>query len=269
MQNNWKWKSRIFCNSKKMEVNRKKSYLVWFRQHSIFWITTLIWLLKRRTNCGNWWWKRPQYTVPRMMHWQWRFTRIYPSKHGSIGKQYHKNQKNEAPSLDYCPLSWYNTRNYSWEGAFSMPEQRKKTPCGIGLMAHVRASRRAPHLKASSPVQKPGIFHALRQWNYFYGQKYHHMLWFRKAGNRSIWWLIFNIWLCSHFQRRERGSHRQKHFCRLQRRITQCRVNLSPNNHSLRRSQVHIIDDRPVEDSTTKHYRPERKKHHGQSMSGM
>ena len=32
---------------------------------------------------------------------------------------------------------------------------------------------------------------------------------------------------------------------------------------------TNIIDDRPVEDSTTKHYRPERKKHHGQSMSGM
>ena len=30
-----------------------------------------------------------------------------------------------------------------------------------------------------------------------------------------------------------------------------------------------IIDDRPVEDCTTKHYRPERKKHHGQSMGGM
>ena len=32
---------------------------------------------------------------------------------------------------------------------------------------------------------------------------------------------------------------------------------------------TNIIDHRPVEDSTTKHYRPERKKHHGQSMSGM
>lgn len=30
-----------------------------------------------------------------------------------------------------------------------------------------------------------------------------------------------------------------------------------------------LIDDRPVEDSTTKHFRPERKKHHGQSMGGM
>ncbi len=32
---------------------------------------------------------------------------------------------------------------------------------------------------------------------------------------------------------------------------------------------TNIIDDRPVEDSTTRHYRPERKKHHGQSMGGM
>ena len=32
---------------------------------------------------------------------------------------------------------------------------------------------------------------------------------------------------------------------------------------------TNIIDDRPVEDCTTKHYRPERKKHHGQSMDGM
>ena len=32
---------------------------------------------------------------------------------------------------------------------------------------------------------------------------------------------------------------------------------------------TNLIDDRPVEDSTTKHYRPERKKHHGQSMGGM
>ena len=30
-----------------------------------------------------------------------------------------------------------------------------------------------------------------------------------------------------------------------------------------------IIDDRPVEDSTTKHFRPERKKRHEQSMGGM
>lgn len=32
---------------------------------------------------------------------------------------------------------------------------------------------------------------------------------------------------------------------------------------------TNIIDDRPVEDSTTKHFRPERKKHHGPTMGGM
>ena len=32
---------------------------------------------------------------------------------------------------------------------------------------------------------------------------------------------------------------------------------------------TNIIDDRPVEDSTTKHYRPEWKKHHGHTMGGM
>ena len=30
-----------------------------------------------------------------------------------------------------------------------------------------------------------------------------------------------------------------------------------------------IVDHKPVEDSTTKHFHPERKKHHGQSMGGM
>lgn len=32
---------------------------------------------------------------------------------------------------------------------------------------------------------------------------------------------------------------------------------------------TNIVDHRPVEDCTTKHYRPERKKSHGQSMGGM
>ena len=32
---------------------------------------------------------------------------------------------------------------------------------------------------------------------------------------------------------------------------------------------TNLIDHRPVEDSTTKHYRPERKKHHGHTMGGM
>ena len=30
-----------------------------------------------------------------------------------------------------------------------------------------------------------------------------------------------------------------------------------------------IVDHKPVEDSTTTHYRPEHKKSHGQSMGGM
>jgi hypothetical protein len=30
-----------------------------------------------------------------------------------------------------------------------------------------------------------------------------------------------------------------------------------------------IIDDRPVEDCTTKHFRPERKNHAGPTMGGM
>ena len=32
---------------------------------------------------------------------------------------------------------------------------------------------------------------------------------------------------------------------------------------------TNIIDEHPVEDCTTKHYRPERKKRHGQTMGGM
>ena len=31
------------------------------------------------------------------------------------------------------------------------------------------------------------------------------MLWFRQNRNRSIWWLIFEIRLCSRFQRHKRG----------------------------------------------------------------
>ena len=39
-----------------------------------------------------------------------------------------------------------------------MGEGPKKQQISAGLLAHVRASRREPHLKASSPVRKPGIF---------------------------------------------------------------------------------------------------------------
>ena len=41
-----------------------------------------------------------------------------------------------------------------------MPEQPKKTPLSIGLLAHVGASRRAPHTNNESPVRKPGISYA-------------------------------------------------------------------------------------------------------------
>lgn len=44
-----------------------------------------------------------------------------------------------------------------------MGEQPNKTHMSAGLLAHVGASRREPHLKAPSPVRKPGIFHALRR----------------------------------------------------------------------------------------------------------
>ena len=41
-----------------------------------------------------------------------------------------------------------------------MPEQSKKTPLSIGLLAHVGASRRAPHTNNESPIRKPGISYA-------------------------------------------------------------------------------------------------------------
>ena len=39
-----------------------------------------------------------------------------------------------------------------------MGEGPKKQQISAGLLAHVGASRREPHLKASSPVPKPGFF---------------------------------------------------------------------------------------------------------------
>ena len=38
-----------------------------------------------------------------------------------------------------------------------MSNQLKKAPCIIALLAHVGASRRAPHTNSESPVRKPGI----------------------------------------------------------------------------------------------------------------
>jgi len=45
--------------------------------------------------------------------------------------------KNQLGTIDESLFPWYNTRNYPWEEAVSMPEQVKKTPCGVGLLAHV------------------------------------------------------------------------------------------------------------------------------------
>ena len=39
-----------------------------------------------------------------------------------------------------------------------MPEQTKKRQISAGLLAHVRAGRREPHLNASSPGSKTGDF---------------------------------------------------------------------------------------------------------------
>ena len=44
-----------------------------------------------------------------------------------------------------------------------MGTQPNKQNISIGLVAYVGASRREPHVKAPSPVRKPGIFHALRR----------------------------------------------------------------------------------------------------------
>ena len=41
-----------------------------------------------------------------------------------------------------------------------MGQQRSKPHIRAGLLAHVGASRRAPHTKKKSPVRKPGISYA-------------------------------------------------------------------------------------------------------------
>jgi len=54
-----------------------------------------------------------------------------------------------------------------FKGVSGMGEQAKKAHISAGLLAHVGASRREPHLKTSSPVQKPGFFHTLRKQKFF------------------------------------------------------------------------------------------------------
>ena len=38
--------------------------------------------------------------------------------------------------------------------------ESQKRPVSVGLLAHVGASRRAPHTNNESPVRKPGILYA-------------------------------------------------------------------------------------------------------------
>jgi len=57
-----------------------------------------------------------------------------------------------------------------------MGEQPKKSNICAGLLAHMGAKQTRNTFIASSPVPKPGIFHALRKGIYFRGRKYHHML---------------------------------------------------------------------------------------------
>ena len=46
--------------------------------------------------------------------------------------------------IDLYPLSWYNVRTFAERGGLFMSEQVNKSPVSIGLLAHVRASRREP-----------------------------------------------------------------------------------------------------------------------------
>ena len=52
-----------------------------------------------------------------------------------------------------------------------MPEQRKKTPCGIGLMAHVGAGRREPRKSSYIPGPKTGDFSCPAEAKLFQGIK--------------------------------------------------------------------------------------------------
>ena len=52
--------------------------------------------------------------------------------------------KNIGFSIDGCHFSWYNACDFWETGVSFMPEQVKKMPCSIGLLAHVRANRWEP-----------------------------------------------------------------------------------------------------------------------------
>lgn len=52
-----------------------------------------------------------------------------------------------------------------------MPEQPNKTPCGIGLLAHVCASRREPRKRSDIPGLKTGDFSCPAEAEVFQGSK--------------------------------------------------------------------------------------------------
>ena len=63
----------------------------------------------------------------------------------------------------FRPLPWYNTCNDPWKGAFDLPDQVNKTPCCLGLLAHVDAGRGVPHFTAqvlfqSFPFAVSGLY---------------------------------------------------------------------------------------------------------------
>ena len=80
-----------------------------------------------------------------MINWKSTSIRTCLNKMPSMRKQYHTFRKNQRPSIDYRPLSWYNTCNDPWKGAFDLPDQVNKTPCCLGLLAHVWVGRGEPH----------------------------------------------------------------------------------------------------------------------------
>ena len=53
----------------------------------------------------------------------------------------HNFLKKRSAAIDESLLPWYNALTFPWEEAIAMSEQVKKTPCGIGLLAHVCANR--------------------------------------------------------------------------------------------------------------------------------
>ena len=72
-----------------------------------------------------------------------------------------------------------------------MGAQPSKHHISVGLLAHVRASKRESHLDSYIPGSKTGDVSYSAGAELSQGIKCHHMLWFYSYRDRSIWWLIF------------------------------------------------------------------------------